>query len=163
MPGKGKGKGTGSIGALGLALSLAALILIEPATSRAQCADLIQEQQPVKIRIDVEGGPVKATLENTQAAGDFIALLPLTLSLTDYAATEKISDLPSRLSVEGAPDGISPVTGEITYYAPWGNLAIFLKGFRYSSGLVRLGKVDSGLDALRRPGPLNVTISQVCD
>jgi hypothetical protein len=45
-----------------------------------------------------------------------------------------------------------------TYYAPWGNLALFHKDFRYSEGLVRLGRIDSGIEALRRKGPLKVTI-----
>ena len=48
--------------------------------------------------------------------------------------------------------------GDITYYAPWGNLAIFYKDFGYSRGLVILGKIDSGLEALIVPGSLRVTI-----
>jgi hypothetical protein len=31
--------------------------------------------------------------------------------------------------------------GDITYYAPWGNLAIFYRDFGYSPGLVRLGHI----------------------
>jgi len=38
--------------------------------------------------------------------------------------------------------------GDITYYAPWGNLAIFYRDFDYSRGLVRLGRIDSGIEAL---------------
>jgi hypothetical protein len=38
-----------------------------------------------------------------ETSRDFAALLPLTLTLKDYAATEKISDLPKRLSTDGAP------------------------------------------------------------
>lgn len=41
--------------------------------------------------------------------------LPLTLTLKDYAGTEKISDLPKRLSTEGAPSGSDPSVGDITY------------------------------------------------
>jgi hypothetical protein len=48
--------------------------------------------------------------------------------------------------------------GDVAYYAPWGNLAIFYKEFRYSKGLIRLGRIDAGVEALNVPGPLKVTI-----
>ena len=81
------------------------------------------------------------------------------MTLTDYAGTEKISDLPRRLSTEGAPDGLEPAVGDVTYYAPWGNLAIFHRDPGYAVGLVRLGTIESGLEALRRPGPVEITIA----
>ena len=57
----------------------------------------------MKIRMIVEGTPLTPTLDDSAAAWDFASLLPLSLTLTDYAATEKVSDLPRRLSTEGAP------------------------------------------------------------
>ena len=102
-----------------------------------------------------------ATLDDTAASSDFISLLPLTLTLEDYNRTEKISDLPKTLSTMGAPVGVDPSVGDITYYAPWGNLAIFVEGGEYARGLVRLGRVETGLPALQRPGPLNVRIERV--
>lgn len=51
-------------------------------------------------------------------------MLPLKMTLKDYASTEKVSDLPKKLSMQHAPDGSKPKTGHISYYAPWGNLAI---------------------------------------
>ncbi len=41
-----------------------------------------------------------------------------------------------------APAGYKPSVGDITFYAPWGNLAIFYKGFSYSNGLIVMGKID---------------------
>ncbi len=87
-----------------------------------------------------------------EAARAFRALLPLRLELTDYNRTEKIADLPSRLTTRGEPDGIDPEPGDLAYYAPWGNLALFYKDFGYSRGLVRLGRLDSVPDAFRQPG-----------
>lgn len=112
----------------------------------------------MKIRIELAGTTLFATLDDNPSARDFAALLPLSLTLNDYAATEKISDLPRRLSTEGAAAAITPQAGDLTYYAPWGNLAIFHKGFRRSPGLVRLGTLDSGIELMRQPGPLPVTI-----
>jgi hypothetical protein len=51
--------------------------------------------------------------------------------------------------------------GDIAYYAPWGNLAIFYKDFGYSRGLIGLGRIDSGIEALNVPGSLTVTIERV--
>jgi hypothetical protein len=52
----------------------------------------------MKICLQLDGKNLPATLNDSPAARDFAALLPLTLTLKDYAATEKISDLPRRLS-----------------------------------------------------------------
>lgn len=119
-----------------------------------------QKVNMMKIRIDADGREITATLNDNATSRDFIALLPMTLTLKDYASTEKIGDLPGRLSTQGAPGGYEPSTGDITYYAPWGNLAIFHKNFQYSTGLIKLGSLDSGIEILRRGGDIKVTIHQ---
>jgi hypothetical protein len=115
----------------------------------------------MRIRMIVEGTPLTATLDDNATTRDFASLLPLTLTLTDYEATEKISDLPKRLSTKGAPAGSDSSIGDISYYAPWGNLAVFYRESRYASGLVKLGTITSGVEALERPGPLKVNIQIV--
>lgn len=114
----------------------------------------------MKIHININGHRISATLADNATSQDFLSLLPLTLTLKDYDSTEKISDLPRRLSTEGAPAGVDPNIGDIAYYAPWGNLAIYYKDFGYSAGLVRLGTIDSGVEALRRSGSIEVTIDR---
>jgi hypothetical protein len=115
----------------------------------------------MKIQIDVDGTRATATFDDNATSMDFMALLPLTLTLADYNGTEKISDLPRKLSTEGAPAGVDPWAGDIAYYSPWGNLAIFYEDFAYSTGLVKLGRLDSGINAFKRPGPLRVAIERV--
>jgi hypothetical protein len=112
----------------------------------------------MKINITIDHRILTGTLNSSKAARDFASLLPLSLTLEDYASTEKISALPKHLSTDDAPHGFDPSVGDITYYAPWGNLALFHKDFRYSDGLVSLGTIDSGADILARPGPLQVRI-----
>jgi hypothetical protein len=119
------------------------------------------EESGMKIRIKVGDTALTATLIDSQTSRDFISLLPLTLTLKDYAGTEKISDLPKRLSTEGAPSGSDPSVGDIAYYAPWGNLAIFYRDFGYSSGLVILGKIESGMETFNVPGSLKVRIELI--
>lgn len=111
-----------------------------------------------EIEIIVDGKTVTATLEHSAAAEDFLSLLPLSLELEDYHHTEKISDLPRRLSTAGAPAGIDPEVGDITYFAPWGNLAIFYRDFGYAKGLVHLGRITSSIDPLIRQDSFSVTI-----
>ena len=110
------------------------------ALSHAPC---VADNSSMKMSLKVGDKVLTATLIDSATTRDFISLLPLTLTLEDYAGTEKISNLPKRLSTEGAPSGSDPSVGDITYYAPWGNLAIFYRDFGYSSGLVILGKIDS--------------------
>jgi hypothetical protein len=115
----------------------------------------------MRIRFRIEAQTVVASLKDSATVRDFVSLLPLTLTLEDYAATEKISDLPKKLSTEGAPAGIEPQPGDITYYAPWGNLAIFHKAFRYSAGLVKIGQIEAGLDTLAQSGPVQVMVERL--
>ena len=114
--------------------------------------------ESMQIRIKVEDKVITATLIASKTTRDFISLLPLILTLEDYAGTEKISDLPRRLSTEDAPSGSDPSVGDIAYYAPWGNLAIYYRDFGYSNGLVILGKIDRDMEVFNAPGSVKVTI-----
>lgn len=153
--------------ALTLAMALAGAIAVAGTSSTGaagqESAQGKHEKQvsTMKIRINVEGRVVTASLIDNATARDFISLLPLTLTLEDYAATEKISYLPRRLSTEGSAAGIDPSIGDITYYSPWGNLALFYADFGYSKGLVKLGKIDSGVEALNVSRSVKVTIELV--
>jgi hypothetical protein len=115
----------------------------------------------MNITLSFNDTALPATLVDSEATQDFLSLLPLTPTLSDYRETEKISDLPWRLSTAGAPEGLDPEVGDITYYAPWGNLAIFYSDFDYSPGLVKLGRIDSGIEQLAgSSGEVTVTVSR---
>lgn len=115
----------------------------------------------MKVEIVVNGKTATATLYDTPTGRDFASLLPLSLTLQDYADIERISDLPRRLSTAQAPEGMTPEAGDIAFYAPWGNLAIFVQGRPYARSMIPVGKIDSGLPALQRQGPLRVQIRAV--
>ena len=134
-----------------------ALVLISPALA-ADPSPSSTEARTMKIRMTINGQVTTATLDDNATARDFLSLLPLTLTLEDYASTEKIAYPPRRLSTEGAPAGIDPEVGDIAYYAPWGNLALFYKDFGYSAGLIRLGRFDGGVEIINARGRLKVTI-----
>ena len=70
-------------------------------------------------------------------------------AMKDFAGREKISGSLSKvLDQRGAPAGHDPSVGDITYYAPWGNLALFYRDASYAKGLVRLGRFDGDIAAL---------------
>lgn len=96
----------------------------------------------MRIRIITADRTLTAVLEDNETARDFASLLPLSLNFDDFNRTEKISDLPRKLSTTDAPDGADPAMGDIAYYAPWGNLAVYYRDFSYSRGLVRLGRLE---------------------
>lgn len=136
----------------------------ETATSRAKAETIRStqtEQGAMKIRIIANGREMTAELEGSAAARDFATLLPIDLSLRDYNGTEKIAELPSHLPVEGAPEGIDPAVGDIAYFAPWGNLALFYRDFGYSRGLIRLGRIDGDMEALAGSNAVFVRIERL--
>lgn len=115
------------------------------------------------IRLHLADRVLSTTLEDSAASRDFLALLPLALTLEDYQATEKIATLPGPLSTADAPAGSTPARGDLAYYAPWGNLALFYRDFPYSKGLVRLGRLRGDLSPFARPGPVEVRIERATD
>ncbi len=104
---------------------------------------------------------VVATMYDNVTAKDFISLLPLTLDLDDYAGTEKISYLSRKLNTQGAPSGSDPDVGDIAYYAPWGNLAVFYKDYKYAAGLIILGKIEGDINMLNTSQKLKATLELV--
>ena len=94
------------------------------------------------VTLSINGSTLSATLEDSPAGHEFFAMLPLSLPLQDFNGTEKISDLPQRLSGRDAPEGCTPTAGDLAWYAPWGNLAVFYRDFSWSRGLVPLGRIQ---------------------
>lgn len=110
--------------------------------------EVVSSGSTARIKLTVSNEPVIVKMNDNPTSNDFLTLLPITVKLEDYAGTEKISYLPKKLSTQDAPSGSDPSVGDFTYYAPWGNLAIFYKDFGYSNGLIILGRVESGIDKL---------------
>ncbi|WP_324611158.1 cyclophilin-like fold protein [Streptomyces rimosus] len=109
------------------------------------------------IRVTLDGRPVEATLNDSPAARDLTKLLPLTLGLKDFHGTERVADLPRKLDTSGAPEPAAAKVGDIAYYAPWGNLALFYQdGPSASADLLILGHLDVGADQLGRATRITV-------
>jgi hypothetical protein len=103
------------------------------------------------IRVTLDGQPVTAALNGSPAARDLATLLPLTLDLEDFHGTERIGYPPRKLTTDGAPQPAVAKTGDIAYFAPWGNLALLYKdGPAPSADLLILGHIDIDTDQLAK-------------
>ena len=114
----------------------------------------------MQIRLKVEGKELTATLIDSQTSRDFISLLPLTLTLNDLFGREKFAHLPRGLS-EGGRRTHAYEVGEVAYWSPSHDVAIFYRqdGPEIPEpGLIVLGKLDSGVEALNVPGSVKVTV-----
>lgn len=145
-----------------LALTVGISACTEAKTHAEQAAT--QKVSSMNIRFDIESSaqPIFVRLKDSPTTQDFIRQLPLNLELTDYATTEKIAYLPEKLTSQGAPKGHPAKAGDIAYYAPWGNLAIFYKDFDgVANNLIYLGQFDTLPKVFSGNKPFKVTISIV--
>ncbi len=101
-------------------------------------------------RVQVNIGEIALTghLWDNATAEDLISLLPLTLTLADFNGSEKVARLPQKLSTEGVPPGDEPAVDDIAYWAPDGNLFFPYGDIGYWDGIVRIGRLDSGVAAI---------------
>lgn len=128
---------------LPFAKNVAAAVLLLGIAAMGGTAMAEDGNKTMKIRFVIGKEVINGTLLDNAAARDFASRLPLELKLEDYAGAEKISMLSQKLTLKNAPAGARATAGDITYYAPWGNLAIFYKDHGYASGLIPLGRLDS--------------------
>ena len=114
----------------------------------------------MQVRITMPAGVLSATLDDNPTARDFWAMLPLKLALEDYEGTEKVGMLARHLSMESAPEGAVPEAGDVAYYAPWGNVALFYRGADHAHGLVRIGRLEGDLKLLTQSLSYAATIER---
>ena len=112
----------------------------------------------LKVKISVGDRIISATMEDNAAGRDFLSRLPLEVTLNDFNnTTEKIFYPNPALTLEGVKRGCAPVPGDITIYAPWGNVAIFCKNWSHSNDLIKIGHIDGdGISALTTGGDIKV-------
>ena len=107
----------------------------------------------MRVRIRVHGTTIDGELDDNPTSRDLVSLLPLTFVLEDFASSEKMGYPPRKLSTKDAPSGSTPAAGDISYYAPWGDIALFYRGGSHAAGLVKIGRLDDGGAALSKLGP----------
>lgn len=134
---------------IGRAAVLAAILAGTLATTAVGQTDTASKRETnMRVRIEANGQSVTAVLYDNPSARDFASMLPLDLEVENYASNEKIAYLPRKLTNEGSGPFGNEAPGDLAYYAPWGNIIVYYAGYRYSTGLIRLGRLEGGLDPL---------------
>lgn len=112
----------------------------------------------LNMNITIGDRTITATMEDNAAGRDFLSRLPLEVTLEDYNnTTEKIFYPSPALTTEGVTRGCIPSPGDITIYAPWGNVAIFCKIWSHSNDLIKIGRIEgNGIEALSIAGDVRV-------
>ena len=102
-----------------------------------------------------------ATLYDNPSARDFASMLPLDLAISDFSDNEKIAYLPRKLDEEARGPFPDAAPGDLCYYIPWGNLAFFYGNYRSTSDLIRLGRLDGGIEPLLTRGEFPLRIEPI--
>ncbi|QEY24987.1 cyclophilin-like fold protein [Neisseria animalis] len=110
----------------------------------------------MNLKITLDNQVVSATLEDNPTSQDFIKKLPLEVELEDYVGKEKIFSV-GKLSTKNAPSRYQGKKGDITYYAPWGNMALFYGTDNpNASGLIYLGKINGDISLLKKAKTIKI-------
>ena len=112
------------------------------------------------VRFSAGSTSVEVTIgQDNPAVRDFLAMLPLTLTLEELAGKEKIAYLPRRLAHGGSP-GSDPEDGDLIYYIPWGNLGFYYDaaGIGYSDQTIHLGTYNASREQLAQLEGQPVTV-----
>lgn len=103
----------------------------------------------MKIRVKSNGKTTVFELNNSSAARDLYAQLPMTIKVENYSNDEKIFYPPKKLNTSDTPKADARV-GTLAYYAPWGDVVMFYGDFGSAAGLYELGRAVSGGENIRK-------------
>lgn len=122
-------------------------------TGTARSGGTAETTGQVRIQLTVGNRHATATLRDNATARDFALLLPVTLSMGDLFGREKLGALPRPLTA--GPAQTTYQAGDLGYWSPGHDLAVYYHddGQRIPSpGIVIIGQIDSGLDAIATAG-----------
>jgi hypothetical protein len=106
------------------------------------------EDKSMQITVSANGVSIAYQLNDSTASKELYAQLPMTIEVEDYGGLEKIFYPPNKLATSDTPLVKKANVGTLAYYAPWGDVVMFYKGFGSASGLYELGHAISGADQI---------------
>lgn len=139
---------------------VAGVALPRPSFAQQRNVPTGQEPTDMRIRLTFNGKSMTATLYDNPSARDLASLLPLDLTIDDYGNNEKIAYLPRKLTEEGSGPFGNERPGDLCYFKPWGNLAMFYADYRWE-GLIRLGRFEGSFEPLLMRGKFPLRIERV--
>jgi len=151
--------------------TLATLLLLLPILMGAACdqnspSPLDGNQNPVTgntesmsdtLVIKIGSREFTATLLDNPTATAFMAILPLTMNMTELNGNEKYFDLSKSLPTNGSNPG-KINTGDLLLYGSK-TLVLFYKTFPTSYSYTKLGKIDNPIGLAEAVGSGNVVVT----
>jgi hypothetical protein len=115
------------------------------------------ERDGTFVRIELVAGDeiATATLDDTPEARAFAAMLPITVDMEDPFGQAKTGQLPRALPLDDPKRSRSYAAGDLSYWSPSRKIAVVYDVLGRSvppPGLVRLGTVQTGLQAIASAG-----------
>ncbi len=113
----------------------------------------------MKVHLLLNDEVIAATLADNDTAREFIAMLPMTITMHDMFGREKFGPLPKGISGRGTSTQRYEI-GDMVCWSPGPDLTIFHghDGQAISGAVQVLGRLDAGVEAFRAPGPIEVRI-----
>lgn len=115
------------------------------------------KNQEMHIKVVSGKNEIICKLNESQAAKELYAQLPLTIEVEDFSTNEKVFYPPKKLSIDNTPMA-SGGKGKLAYFEPWGDVVMFYDSFSENSSLFELGEVVSGEDDIENLSGI-ITIS----
>jgi hypothetical protein len=97
-----------------------------------------EKQMAMKIHVKTNGKTTVFELNDSPAARELYAQLPLSVAVENYGNNEKIFYPPKKLNTADTPKA-NAKAGTLAYYAPWGDVVMFYGSFGSAAGLYELG------------------------
>lgn len=130
-------------GLIGIAATTDAAGGEEPAS------ESLMEETAMHMTVIANGDTIVFQLNDSQAARDLYAQLPLSVEVENYSTNEKIFYPPNKLDTSGTPLASNVQPGTLAYYAPWGDVVMFYGSFGSAAGLYELGHAVQGGEHIR--------------
>lgn len=109
----------------------------------------------MQVRITSQGNSAVFRLYDTRAAKEFYHQLPLKLELTNFRNAQWMFYPPKKLTVGSREAYHDGKKGELSYYAPWGDVFMLYTDFYAGDEMHRLGVGVSGVDNI---APMSGTV-----
>ncbi len=108
-----------------------------------------KKEAVMRMTVNADGNTIIFELNDSQAAKDLFAQLPLQIDVENYSSNEKIFYPPKKLKTANTPLVKSAQSGTLAYYAPWGDVVMFYGRFGSASGLYELGDAVQGAEHIK--------------
>lgn len=104
----------------------------------------------MKVSISSNNGVATFQLYQTRAAKEFYEQLPLTLDLENFRSAQWMFYPPKKLRVTSGEAYHDGKKGDLSYYAPWGDVFMLYKDFHAGDEMHRIGVNSSGLENIAK-------------